>query len=398
MAMAAERKDVDNPAGGENASGPLSIMHIVAPARFGGLESVLRGLARGQTRAGDNVLVTLILSPGDEEHPFARSLEGDGVAIAQINIGDRNYFGERRAVREIVGRHLPDVVHTHGFRPDVVDGAVARSKGIATVSTCHGFIDAGRRGRFYQWLQRRALRHFDAVIAVSETIARRVAGAGVARSRVHFVPNAFSPAEPSLTKAEARRILDLPDVPIIGWVGRLSHEKGPDVAIDAFARFARPTARLVILGAGPNEAELRQRATALGLADRILWRGAVPDAGRLFSAFDAFLLSSRTEGTPVALLEAMAAEVPVVATLVGGIPDIVNPASARLVESGDIPGIADALAETLNSPDEARARARRARAMLDAKFGMGRWLARYDSIYRSVVRPALRRASPETFA
>jgi glycosyltransferase involved in cell wall biosynthesis len=365
----------------------LSILHIVAPAPFGGLESVLRILAKGQTRAGHNVRVAVVLSPGDETNPFFRSLKSDGVAVSEIMVGDRNYVGERTAVRELCARQKPDVVHTHGYRPDVVDAGVARGRGIAVTSTCHGFIDAGFKGRIYQWVQRQALRRFDAVVAVSEPIARRLAEAGVARSRIHLVPNAFAAADVTLSKDAARRELDLPaERPIIGWVGRLSHEKGPDVAIDAFARMASAGASLVMIGAGRDEASLRARAHALGVGDQVLWRGVVPDAGRLFTAFDAFLLSSRTEGTPIALLEAMASMVPIVATRVGGVPNIVDGDSALLVESEDISAMGGALAQTFTDPSSARARATSARKVLDARFNVDEWLSRYESIYRSVLR------------
>jgi glycosyltransferase involved in cell wall biosynthesis len=331
--------------------------------------------------------VAVVLSPGDEGNPFLRALKSDAVAVAEIIVGDRNYLGERTAVRELCERQKPDVVHTHGYRPDVVDAGVARGRGIAVISTCHGFIDAGFKGRIYQWAQRQALRRFDAVIAVSEPIAGRLLDAGVARSRIHLVPNAFAAAKEVLSRDAARRELGLPmDRPVIGWVGRLSREKGPDVAIDAFARTALAGASLAVIGTGPDEASLRARAEVLGVADRVLWCGAVPDAGRFFPAFDAFLLSSRTEGAPMALLEAIASTVPVVATRVGGVPDIVDGDSGLLVENEDVEAMAAALAQTLTDPGNARARAVSARQLLDTRFNIEEWLSRYESIYRSVLR------------
>lgn len=364
--------------------GRLSILHVVAPAAFGGLESVLRALASGHTKLGHEIRVAVVLSPGNEPHPFTEALESDGVAISPIRVRDRDYRGERAAIRALCQRHKPQVVHTHGFRPDVVDGSVAREEHISVVSTCHGFIDSTWRGRFYQWLQRRALRRFDAVIAVSEPILRRVQAAGVERAKIHLIPNLFAPTGGGISREHARRRLDLPDVPVIGWVGRLSPEKGPDLALEAFARLGRSNVRLVIIGGGSDEALLRRRAELLGVGDRVLWRGVVPDAGQVYAAFDAFFLSSRTEGTPIALLEAMAARVPVIATRVGGIRDMVDASSAWLVDSEDVDGMARALAEALDEPSVASARAERARARLDERFSLAAWLSRYESIYGAV--------------
>jgi glycosyltransferase involved in cell wall biosynthesis len=241
----------------------------------------------------------------------------------------------------------------------------------------------------YQWIQRRELRRFDAVIAVSAPIAQRVRAAGVAPEKLHLVPNAFAPASGGVPRETARRTLNVPNVPVIGWVGRLSREKGPDIALEAFARLRRSNICLVMIGGGPEDSLLRRRAAALGLGDLVLWRGVVPNAGMLFSAFDAFFLSSRTEGTPVALLEAMAAGIPIVATRVGGVPDIIDESSARLVESSDVDGMAAALSDVLDDPNHARARAEKASERLAGYFAVDVWLSRYESIYRAVSRDAM---------
>jgi glycosyltransferase involved in cell wall biosynthesis len=361
-------------------------MHVIAPASVGGMESVVGLLAAGQARRGHSVRVVTVLSPGPKSHPFVASLEAEGVIAIPLYVGDRDYGAERKAIRALCREYRPDVVHTHGFRPDVIDGGVARAERIAVVSTCHGFVESSWRGRIYQVLQRMALRRFDAVIAVSVGIKSTLRSSGVRQERIHLVFNAFAESGKPLSRDAARRLLDLPDAPVIGWVGRLSAEKGPDVALEAFARLNNPNARLLIVGEGPEHTPLRNRAQALGVAERVLWRGAVPNAGKLFPAFDAFLLSSRTEGTPMALLEAMAANVPIVATRVGGVPDVVDTSSAWLVESLDSAAIARALDELLTQPELARAHAARAGEMLKDRFALDPWLSQHDSIYRAVLR------------
>jgi len=212
--------------------------------------------------------------------------------------------------------------------------------------------------------------------------------AGVPPRRVHLVPNAATAQVGALTRDEARRLLDLPDNLLIGWVGRLSAEKGPDVALEAFARMSNSHMRMVFLGSGRDQEQLQLRAEALGVSDRVIWRGPVPNASRFFRAFDAFLLSSRTEGTPMALLEAMAADVPIVATRVGGVPEVLDSQAAHLVESEDVDGIAAALAAVFADPDASRAKVERARKRLEERFAVAPWLSSYESIYRSVIRSA----------
>lgn len=363
----------------------LSILHVVAPAPFGGLESVLRALATGHVQRGHSVRVAAVLSGNTSAHPLVEALERDGVPTTVLSIEARGYLAERRAIRALCRDMRPDVVHTHGFRSDVVDGGVAHGEDLPVVSTCHGFIEGDFKGRLYQALQRRALRRFDAVIAVSAPIAARLRAAKIDEHLIHLIPNAFSPTRDLLSGEAARAALGIPVGPVVGWVGRLSEEKGPDLALNAFARLENSRAHLVVIGDGRERGRLRDQAQALGVSDRISWCGSVPDAGRFFAAFDALLLSSRTEGTPISLLEAMAARVPIVATRVGGVPQVLDESCALLVPAGDVDAMAGALNSALTDVVSARRRASAARQRLDERFAADDWLARHETLYRTVI-------------
>jgi glycosyltransferase involved in cell wall biosynthesis len=153
-----------------------------------------------------------------------------------------------------------------------------------------------------------------------------------------------------------------------------------------FAACGIPEARLSLVGSGPLERECRTLAGALGVQDRVTWHGVVPDAWRYLKAFDVVTLTSWTEGTPMILLEAMAAEVPVVATRVGGIPEVVSASEAMLVQPGEVQSIADAVASVLTERTGATARAREARRRLALDFSVDSWVRRYRAIYDSAAR------------
>ena len=375
--------------GGRASCGALSILHIVAPAQAGGLEEVVVALAAGLAARGHTVRVLALLDREGSRDPITRRLPGAGVEVVPTVLLGRAYARERAAVARACAVFRPDVVHTHGYRPDVLDGGVARRLGIPTVTTVHGFTGGDWKNRLYERLQIRAFRRFDAVAAVSRPIVERLVRAGVPRQRIHLLPNAWAGRPPALDRAAARRALGVPVEGFrIGWVGRLTAEKGADVFVEALARLGDVPVSVSIVGDGRERGPLEQRARELGLAERIAWHGLVADAAGLYRAFDVFVLSSRTEGTPIALFEAMAAGVPVIATRVGGVPDVVSPAEALLVPAEDPEALASAIRAVLGDPAAAAARAAAARARLEREFGMDPWLDRYEKLYRGLTPAA----------
>jgi glycosyltransferase involved in cell wall biosynthesis len=370
----------------------LGIVHAVAPGRMGGLESVVRALASGQHHRGHRVLVACVADSPTADLPLADALDAAGVATRRLVVPPRRYFSEWRQWRQVLKQWQPDVVHTHGYRPDVVAGAAARGLGLAAVTTVHGFTGGGRKNRTYEWLQRRAFRRFDAVIAVSGPLVGHLAEQGILRDRLHLVRNAWSGGAPPLSRAEARQAFDLPrNQVVLGWVGRLGHEKAADGLVRALPLMRRSEAHACFVGDGRERPALEALAAKLGVTPRVRWAGPVADAARYYRAFDAFVLSSRTEGTPIALFEAIAADVPVVVTRVGGVPDVVSPAEALLVPPDDPAAMAAALDAALNDPVAARARAAAARARLTTEFDPAIWLDRHDAVYAAALQSAHRK-------
>jgi glycosyltransferase involved in cell wall biosynthesis len=361
----------------------ISVLHILAPGREGGLERVVSMLSEGQGR--DRVHVAAVLSPHDVDgHPFIARLNRANIPVTAVVTGARNYLREYRSLGKLIVQHKPRVIHTHGYRSDVIGGAVGRAHRVATVSTVHGFTGTGKGNRFNERVQCFALRFADAVVAVSRPLVDTLTRAGVPRENIHFISNGFAPTPNMMTRADARRMLGIPDRALrVGWVGRLSPEKGADVMLAALAQ-SDVSWGLSIIGEGEDRDRLKEQAADLGIGDRVVWHGAVTNAAAVLPAFDCFVLSSRTEGTPIALFEAMAASVPIIATCVGGVPDVITSEHALLVPTEQPGTIAEALAELRRDPSAAADRSEFAHERLLQAFSAEAWLEAVDEVYRTV--------------
>ena len=324
----------------EAASRPLSVVHLCTPARVGGLERVVQGLAIWTAKAGHPVTVMAVSGPGTDLGEFLAPLERAGVPVVRVESAGRRYLAERRVVREHLRQMKPDVLHTHGYRCDLLHGGPARRLGIATVSTLHGSSRMGGLSHLFEWLQERALTRFDAVVAVSEPLRQRLLARGVPEERLHLIPNGWVPPAEYLDRETARRELRLPqDRMIIGWIGRLIPIKGCDVFLKALANLHpdTPAWHGVVMGDGPERAALEEQAGLLGIMDRVTFAGSVPEAARVVKALDLFVLSSRSEGTPMTILEVIGGGVPVVATAVGGVPQLLEDLKAGTLVTPQAP-------------------------------------------------------------
>jgi glycosyltransferase involved in cell wall biosynthesis len=227
----------------------------------------------------------------------------------------------------------------------------------------------------------RAVPRLAAITAVSDTVRRTVEDVLDRSVPVRSLPNVvdasvFTPG-PRPGRHEAGRLL---------FVGAVRHVKGLDVLVRALPHLTEGHPSLAIVGDGPQREPVEELARELGVAHRLDWCGRVPDAAPLFRAFDLVVLSSRTEGTPMVVFEAMAAGVPVVATRVGGVPDQVSTRTGYLVPPEDPVALAQALDEALGSGAEAHRRATAARERLEGDFGADDWTDSYHTLYDRAFR------------
>jgi glycosyltransferase involved in cell wall biosynthesis len=341
-------------------------------------------LTTGLHLRGNDVQVAAILDPdASARHEFVDLLVERGVTVHPVRVGARSYYAEFKALAALLRARPASVIHTHGYRADVIAGLVAHFRQCAHVQTLHGFIGADRRGRFYEWMQVQAGIRASATLCVSTPIFDRLTRAG-ARHPV-LLRNAVPPVDGPFSRAKSRADLALPaDVFVAGWVGRLSPEKDPLAFVDALST-AGDTVHGILLGDGPLYGEVQQRIAALGIGHRVRLAGLIPMASRYFCAFDTLALTSRTEGTPMVVLEAMQCGVPIIASAVGGVPDVLADGAGVLCQPGDSEGIGRALKRLSENAGERLVLAQAGIERATSAFNYERWIERHERLYASVV-------------
>lgn len=377
----------------------LRVAHIVLSLDVGGLERVVLDLVRRGLARGQEVAVVCLERPG----VLAPMVEAAGATVKCINKppGRRPETVER--LREVFIELRPDVIHTHQINALYYSGPAARLSGVpAVVHTEHGDHVARCESlgpRFQARLLRAvAGRHAARFFCVSGEIADSVASFGaVARRKISVVANGINTGaiigSGAATSAEARTSLGLTfSGPIIGTMGRLAEVKRQDVLIRAFALISQPEAHLVMVGEGPMRSTLENLVASMGLSDRIHLAGYCPNPERLLPALDIFALTSRSEGMPLAILEAWAASVPVVASSVGGVPALIDHGRTGLLfDQGDETALASHIDNLLANPEWARKIGEAGRARAAAEFDVDIMACEYERNYREVL--ALRKTT-----
>lgn len=378
----------------------MRVVRIVTRLNRGGPHRQLLALVPGLAAAGA-VGPVLVGAPGPGEEDVAGELEALGVVVERVPglarglapaADARAWRWLRRRLRAL----RPDVVHTHLGKAGALGRAAARAAGVpAVVHTVHGHhLDlGGGLARGTRLAERALARTTSALVALSprqrdDLVARhRVARA----ERVVVIAPGLdvgalrAAADPAAAVAHRARVA--PDgAPVSLWLGRFVPAKDP-LGVVAAARWLPPEAgRLVMAGDGPMRAAVAREVARAGLGGRVLLPGPVADAAAWHAAADVVVLPSRSEGTPLALIEAMVLGRPVIATAVGGVPDVVDDdRTGALVPPGSAPAFGWAWARLLaDAPRRARLGAAAADAAA-ARFGAARLVAETLALYRALL-------------
>jgi glycosyltransferase involved in cell wall biosynthesis len=376
----------------EGDTGPVTVLQVCTRLNVGGPARHLDGLARG------------LPAPFVTEVAAGSAPEVEGALPMPVTVHDvplvrrPSPARDRSALRrldEVLTALRPELVATHTAKAGTL-GRIAAWRSPTrpvTVHTFHGHLLDGYFAppvrRAVLLTERRLARRTDALVAVSPEVRDELLDAGIGDpDRWHVLPialdlDAFAPQATTPGRLRTRLGLD-PGTPLIGAVGRLAAIKDLGLLLRAAARLPSDV-HVVLVGDGPERARLTETAAELGLADRVHLVGWWEDVEEVYPDLDVVVLTSRNEGTPSALLEAAAAERPVVATDVGGVGHVLGPGGGWLVAPGSVGSVADAIREALDDREGAAGRAAAARDHVLATFGLARSAAGHAALYTALL-------------
>jgi glycosyltransferase involved in cell wall biosynthesis len=384
----------------------VKVLRVIARLNVGGPALHVSYLTQGLADRGyDTTLVAGALARGEESMAYVAEQRGVRVETLDDLHREISPWRDARAIfrlARIIRRDRPTILHTHTAKAGAVGRIAALLAGGARpriiVHTFHGHV---LRGYFnplltiaFRLLERWLATFTTSLIAVSPEVRDDLVGLGVAPENKFVVVRLGISLDERVggnaeMRSETRRVLGIQaEAFVVGWVGRMTAVKRTDDVLLAFRRLVDEyeDSYLCLVGDGPERDHLERYAHELGIAQRSLFLGYQDDVARLYATIDVLLLPSANEGTPVSVIEALAARRPVVATRVGGLPDVVRDGmDGFLVGVGDPDGLAARLAELARDPDRRARMGERGRAHVLERYAVDRLVDDIDRLYRSLL-------------
>jgi glycosyltransferase involved in cell wall biosynthesis len=384
----------------------IRVLRVIARLNMGGPTLNVSYLTKGLDERGyETTLVAGRLARGEDSMAFAAEQLGvEVVPLLQLHRDLSPMYDAvsvKRLVREIQ-RLRPHIVHTHTAKAGAVGRMAALLAGDAkppvVVHTFHGHVLRGYfdpvRTEFFRETERFLAKHSTRLIAVGPEVRDDLVELGVAPAEKFSVIRLGIDLESRVggDGAELRRRFGIPQGRfVVGWVGRMTGIKRVPDVLAAFAELVDlgVDAQLVLVGDGPERAALERRARELRIQRRTLFAGYQRDIGPYYDLFDTFLLPSANEGTPVVAIESLAAGIPVVATRVGGVPDVVrDETDGFLTATGDVTALASRLAELARDPELRARMGASGRERVIPRYRVSRLVDDVDALYQELLADA----------
>jgi glycosyltransferase involved in cell wall biosynthesis len=333
----------------------VKVLQLISSGGYYGAENMLLNLCASQEKAGCQNSLLLFYNVHAPNVEFYERARRRGLSVRMVHCQGRADWRAVRQIEEYIQEDGIELLHTHGYKADLYGYVAARRSGKPIVATCHNWVGGTAALGIYNHLDRLALKRFQGLAAVSDSVAQRLLDSGVSARKIRTIANGidvepFEQAQPSPTLA-------LDGNKVVGMVARLDLQKGFEYLLRAVRELCGtfPALKVMVVGEGPDRKLIEDMIQRFGLQSNVILAGQHSDMPGIYAAIDILVLPSLNEGLPMTILEAMAASKPVIATRVGAIPKVIKDGhTGLLVDPGDVEGLRNALARLLSDSDLCR--------------------------------------------
>ncbi len=368
------------------------VLHLISSRGVYGAERVVLTLCKHADPEKIEPVMGIFRKKGSGGDRLLREAKRLGIIYEDILYTRAYDITQLLDLVRIVRRHRPQIIHTHEYKANILGFCVAKALDIPIVTTVHVLYDLKGREKIHLRLSLWLMKYLNAVMTVSKEIRNQLQSLRFPQKNIVTIRNVppLTEKRPASETCSFREEIGNPsDQKLIGFVGRLVYAKGCDQLIHAIAGMKRKGCdfSVVVAGDGPERESLEALAKNLGVYERIHFCGFRSDTEHIYSSLDLLVLPSREEGTPLVMLEGMAQEVPIVATMVGGIPEVIKDrVNGLLVPPDDPAALAEAIVESLSRPDETRKRVLEAKKTVTESHNLEAWIKKYQDVYDRVAK------------
>jgi glycosyltransferase involved in cell wall biosynthesis len=368
----------------------MRILHLISSGGLFGAERVAVELSKSlkKTYHCEPILGVIrnVYNPHEEILEEAKS---NGIAYTVFSCRSQLDLKLAFSIREFIKRNRIDVIHCHGYKSNFY-GLLASRGEVPSVTTNHNWLTAHWKLKTYCFLDSLWIRFFDRIVAVSNEVKKDMLRYKIPEEKIRVIDNgiALERFEKSVDARNIKNQLGFEEkIRIIGTVGNLGTEKGHIYLLEAAKQILDVVKDLkfLIIGDGQSRKQLEEKSEELGINKHIIFMGQRKDIPELLMAMDIFVLPSIKEGLPIALLEAMAAKKPVIATRVGAIPKVIeNNETGVLVEPKDMTGLRDAIMNLLSDRGRMDRLAREGFRRVCTDFSSDKMCQNYLKVYKEL--------------
>jgi glycosyltransferase involved in cell wall biosynthesis len=368
----------------------MNILHLISSSGLLGAERVLLEIAEYSKRAGLGVGIGVFQNMQNPNLELAEVAKGQGFDVQIFPCNGRFDKKTIRMIKDYMDKSGVQILHSHNYKSNFYGRRALSNNNIRWVVTNHG-RRFGPKLMLYNLLDGFVVRHADKVIAVSKKIVSRMKLAGIDSKKICLIENGINLErfQKNIGSDSTRKSFRIKkDALVVGTVGALTEEKGHLYLLRTIPKVVQrfPKAIFLFVGDGKERPNLEDIASKLGIVDKVIFAGMRKDVPEILSMIDVFVLPSLNEGLPMALLEAQAARVPVVATRVGAIPDVVDDkVTGMLIPPKDPQGIAEAIIMILSDKTFASEMAQKGFERVRDNFSSEKMGIKYLSIYKELL-------------